>query len=399
MGDGDIDGEVNVYIIDSRTDAAVAGATVAIGETEKKTDAKGLVVFPDVAGAQTIAVKAEGYRSTVWVKVNGANVTMPVQPLRSTPEQATLQGTIASWASISVAQGHYKAAIVLYSQTDDLGDDANNLATPLKANICAGITDCAWSVVTRTGSVTLTAILLDGDSKGTLDNADDTVSVIGYAFKQDITVGSGVSQSGLVLDPVEAGNLETVTIDEGTPPAGLPQVSSFPGIETGHHEIVQLPLSVFGKSTSYLTPKRSVYGADATYRLTAIAGTPSGALAAQSIVLRQGLTEPALVAGTWLVPPVDVVATRTTASYSPVAAARAHSAVWRDPTGADLLEITVFDAKTKELEVPNLVALPPSGTLTARLNAIGADFDPNDFSLEEDSALVWGIATQPTEIP
>ncbi len=399
VGDGDIDGEVNVYVIDSYTDAPVAGAKVSIGDKAKTTDAKGLVVFPDVSGAQTIATKAEGYRSGVWVKVNGANVTMPIEPLTSTPEQATLAGTIGNWANISVLPGHIKAAFVLYSQTDDLGNNANSIPTPNNANICFAMTDCAWSVVSRTGSVTLTAVIVDRDAKGTLDPMDDTNTVIGYAFKQNITVSGGVSQSGLVLDQVEAGNLETVTIDEGTPPPGLPEVTSYPGIETSAHEVVQLPLAFFAKATSYLVPKRSVYGADATYRLTAIAQTTSGDKAAQSILLRQGLTDPALAAGMWLVPPVNVVATRTMVSFSPVAGAKAHSAVWKDSMGADMLEITVFDAKTKELEVPNTVALPLSGTMTARVNAFGADFDVNDFSLEEDSALLWGIAAQPTDIP
>ncbi len=398
VGDGEIDGEVNVHVIDSQTKEPVAGATVAIGESEKKTDAKGLVVFADVEGAQTIAVLADGYRAGVWVKVNGANVTMPIEPLTGAPESATLQGTIAGWSNVSVAQGHVKAAFILYSQTDQLGEDANNLPTPANGNLCFGMTECAWTVVTRTGSVTLTAVIVDRDSKGTLDPMDDTNAIIGYAFKQNITVTGGVNQSGLVLDQVEAGNLETVTIDEGTPPASLTEVTSIPGIEIGEDEVVQLPLSFLAESTSYLVPKPSVFG-DATYRLTSIAQTSSGGDGARSIVLRQRLSDPALAAGEWLVPPVDVVATRTTASFSPVSGAVVHTVVWQDEMGGDLLEITVFDSKTKEVEVPNLVALPPSGTLSAQVSAVGADLDVNDFSLEDDSSQLWGVASQPTDIP
>jgi hypothetical protein len=400
VGDGDIDGEVNVYVINSRTDEAIAGAKVAIGETEKTTDAKGLVVFSDVEGPQTIAVLAEGYRSGVWVDVNGANVTMPLQPRTGTPEQATLQGTIAGWSNISVPQGHVKAAIVVYSQSDDLGDAANNIKTPNDGNICFGSNDCAWTVNTRTGTVTVIAIVLDFDPKGTLDRSDDTASVIGYAFKSGIEVAAGVNQTGHMLDQLEAGNLETVTLDMGTPPPGLTEHLSIPGIEISDDEVIQLPLFVFlpKDTTSFLVPKRTAFGADATYRLTAIAQTTSGEAGAQSVLLRQGLTDPNLVAGTWLIPPVNVSGTRTTMTFAPVSTARAHSAVWRDAMG-DLLEITVFDAKTDSLEVPNLVALPPSGTLTARVNAFGADFDVNDFSLEEDSDLLWGIAAQPTDIP
>jgi hypothetical protein len=123
-------------------------------------------------------------------------------------------------------------------------------------------------------------------------------------------------------------------------------------------------------------------------------------MGAQSIILRQALTEPALVAGTWLETPVSVDVTRTTASWENVAGAKAHSVTWTDPTtGNDLLEITAFDGKTNEVDVPNVVALPTTGMLNARVNAIGADFDLNDFSFDEDSSKLWGIAAERTTIP
>src|SRR5262245_47998606 len=74
IGGGDIDGEINVYVV-GQDDAPVSGAIVEIEGEQQTTDAKGLVVFTDVEGPQTIAVKATGYRSEVWVGANGANVT------------------------------------------------------------------------------------------------------------------------------------------------------------------------------------------------------------------------------------------------------------------------------------------------------------------------------------
>lgn len=398
IGGGEIDGEVNVFVLDGQTDAPIAGATVAIGDTEKQTDAKGLVTFTDVEGKQTIAVKADGYRSQVMVGANGANITMGLAPRTSTPEQATLSGTIAGWSSITVPTGHVKLGAVVYSQTDDLGHPANNLPTPNDANACLAGQECNWSVVTRTGSVTLTAMIFDVDPKGTADRTDDEVTVIGYATKQGITVSPGVNQSGLVLDPIEAGNLETVTIDPGTPPAALTEQLLMPGIEVGKDDIVQIPLFVFTGATSVLVPKRTAFGGTATYRLTAIAATTSGAQGAQSAVLRKGLTSATLEAGEWLTTPVNVSVSRTTASWDPVPGAAAHSITWSDSMG-EILEITVLDAVTSEAEVPNVVALPASGTLSAKVNALGADFDLNDFSLEEDSALLWGFSTQPADIP
>ncbi len=399
VGDGEIDGEVNVTVIDTATDAPIANASVFIGETEKTTDAKGVVTFSDVEGAQDIVVKATDYRSAVWMRVNGANVTIPLEAHVGAPASATLAGTIAGYDTISVAAGHAKVVLVTYSQSADLGDDANNLKTPGNTNICFG-DQCNWSVVTRTGSVTVIATIFDRDLKGTPATLeDDTHTVIGYAYKAGVTVADGVNQSGLVLDQVEAGNLETVTIDTGTPPAGLPERLTLVGIEVSNDEVVQLPLFLFfPDATELLVPKRTVFGGNGTYRLSAIAQTTSGQDGAQSIVLRQGLETTALAAGEWLAPPVNLDVTRTTASFDLVSGAVAHSVEWSDATNA-LLEITVFDAKTHQIEVPSAVSLPTSGMLTARVQAIGADFDVNNFSLEEDSALLHGLSAQPAIIP
>lgn len=402
VGDGEIDGEVNIYVIDEDTEAPIAGATVAIGETEKKTDAKGLVVFADVEGKQTITVLADGYRSSVWVGVNGANCTIGMKQLTGgPPEQATLSGTIAGWTDINPAQGHYKLAAVVYSQTDELGAPENDIKTPgdPAPNVCFLPNQCNWTVNTRTGTITLIAIILDVDSKGTLERTDDTSTVSGYAFKSGIVVANAVNQSGIVLDQIEAGNLEMVDMDIGTPPAGLPETLLLPGVEIGEDEVLQLPLFVFSDATSVLVPKPTAFVADGSYRLSAIAGTTSGEDGAQSAVVRQGLTGPTLAAGTWLVPPVNVMATRTTASFSLVEGAKTHNVTWENEMGEELLQISLFDPKIDEVEVPNLVALPTSGTLTAKVNAIGADIDLNDFSLEEDSDKLWGFAAQPVDIP
>lgn len=399
VGDGEIDGEVNVYVIDESTDEPISGATVEVAGDEQTTDAEGLVVFADVEGEQTIAVKASGYRSAVWVGANGANVTIPLTAAGTTPDSATLSGTITGWDTINVDTGHIKAAIVLYSQNDRFGDAANDLQTPAMGNLCIGAAPCNWSVVSRTGTVTVTAAIVDRDGKGTLgDPSDDTQEIIGWAYKSDIAVETGVNQSGLTLTMIETGNLETVTIDEGTPPAGLTEVTAVAGIEVGSGEIVQLPAFVNTDPTTILAPKRTVFGTDATYRLTAIAQTTAMDVGAQSIVLRQGLTTTALTVDAWLVTPTEVMMTRTNASWTPVSGAVIHSATWEDANG-ELLEITVLNPKTTSVEVPALVALPVSGTLTARVSAIGADVDLNNFSLEEDSDKIWGASAQPVSIP
>ena len=399
VGDGEIDGTLNVHVIDTQSDAPIGNAMVRVGDTEKTTNEKGLAVFGDLSGKQTIAVKVTGYRSTAWVGVNGANVTIPVEAGgTAAPPQATLAGTIAGWDQITVPAQHLKAAIVLYSHVDDLGDDANSLDTPTNQNVCVGM-PCNWRLTSRTGTVTIVAAILDRDSKGTLaDPNDDTQTIIGWAYKAGVVVEAGINQMGFVLDQVEAGNLQNVTVDLGTPPAALTETSAFVGIETSSGEIVQLPLFLQTVDTMLLAPKPSVFDAAATYRLTAVAQTASGESGAQSILLRRGLTATTLAAGTWLVPPTGVSVTRTAASFTPSAGAKGHNITWSDGAAAELLEISIFDGTTA-VDVPSLVALPASGTLTAKVGALGVDFDVTDFSLDEDRDQIWGVATEPTTVP
>lgn len=401
VSDGEIDGEINVAIIDAQTDAPIVGATVEIDGTQKTTDTKGFVTFEDVEGAQDIAVKATDYRNVMWVGVNGANVTIPLESQSTTVPQAQLAGSVAGWDAIAVPQGHAKAAFVITSQTDDLGDAANELDQTGRMQFCIAGNECNWSLNSRTGTLTVLAVIVDRDLNGTPLNADDDTSkIIGWAFKSGIVVADGVSQTGLVLNQVEAGNLETLTIDLGTPPPSLTETSSIVGIEVSKDEVIQMPLIdlLDPSKTTLLAPKRTVFGANATYRLTAIAQTTSGGMGAQAIILRQGLSGSPLAAGTWLAPPTSVTATRTSASWEPVAGAKAHSVTFIDAT-KDLLEITAFNSQIKQVDIPAIVALPTSGTLTARVNAIGADFDVNDFSLEDDSDLLWGISAQPVSVP
>ena len=238
-----------------------------------------------------------------------------------------------------------------------------------------------------------------------LDISDDTSKLIGWAFKTPVTVEAGVDQSGLALTQVEAGNLQTITLDTGTPPASLSNLTPIVGIEMSKDEVIQIPAMIESlgvtnpvSATSLLVPKPTVFAGTATYRFTVIAQTSSTAMGAQSAVIRQGLAGPALAAGTWLASPTGVTATRTSGSWDLVTGARAQSMNGSDSTN-ELLEITTFNTKRKQVDVPSLVALPTSGTLNARANAIGADLDPNDFSLDDDSDKIWGFSVQPVNVP
>ncbi|MFN0251074.1 MAG: hypothetical protein ACKV2T_29635, partial [Kofleriaceae bacterium] len=61
------------------------------------------------------------------------------------------------------------------------------------------------------------------------------------------------------------------------------------------------------------------------------------------------------------------------------------------------LQILVLDGST-EVEIPALVALPSSGISRGGVQAIGADFDLDDFSLDDDRTRLWGLAGQPADV-
>jgi hypothetical protein len=399
VGDGAIDGEVNVYAIDTATDAPIVGATISVADVQSPVDETGLAIFADVKGAQTISVKAQGYRSAVWAGVNGANVTIPLTKLDAgTVDQATLSGTIDGFDLFDVDDGHVKAAVVGYAQSDDLGDDANNLPTPNGQNVCTGTTACNWSLVSRAGTLHVFAALVDVDPMGDLDPENDTFTVRGYAMRQ-VTVEDGVNQSGLALAQIEAGNLEDITVDLGTPPAALTEIAALVGIEIADDEVLQLPFSFLSPDgAAMLVPKLSVFPG-ATYRLTAIAQTTSADAGAQSIVISRGETDTALAAGTWLVPPTGVTVSRTDATWTPIAGATIHQVQWIDASEDTVLEITMFDQAATSVTIPALVALPGSGTFGGRVSGIAADLDLTDFSLDDDDDLITALAAEPADVP
>lgn len=397
IGDGEIDGEVNVAVIDN-DEEPIVGALVRVGDVEQETDASGFATF-EASGKQTIAVLADDFRPTAWVGVDGANVTIPLTSLDpdSVP-QATLSGSIPGWDQVQPLEvGHAKAAFVIYSQNDRLGDDANNLATPNNGNVCGVVGDvCNWQLTARAGeSVTVVAAIVDIDPQGP-GGDDDIVTIMGWATHEGITVEDGVNQQGLELTQVEVGNLDDVSVDFGSPPAGLTTNAAIVGIELSDDEVIQLPLFLAGAADAVPVPKPSVFGAS-TYRLTAVSQTSAGDQGAQSILIQRGEAGPTLVAGDWLIPPTGVSADRTGAAWEPVDGAAIHQVQYRDAANAIVLEITVLD-DSLEVAIPSLLELP-SGVLTARVSGIGADLDVTDFSLDEDRDKLFGIAAEPTDVP
>jgi len=380
IGDGPIDGVVNLYVIDDTDRTPIEGAEVRVGTIDGTTDATGLFVADGITGPQDIVVKAAGHRKELWLGVAGANVTIDLdRDLDPTPTSHTFTGSITNYDTLQVtAANHFKVAFISYTQTDKLGDAANEIATPNSGNLCIAANPadpCNFTVETRGGKLALFATIVDLDTKGTQAGDDDTLTVIGYAVRQGIDTASASATQDLTL--LAAADLETVTVDRGSPPSGLDQQGAVVAIELGDEGL--MPVST--AQASFLLPKLSVLTGATGYQLIAIA-SDGATQPTQAISLRRHLQGPTLAAGTYLAPPTSVALDRTGGSWTASPDATVHGL---DLTqgGTNILNVTVFDGR-QSFEMPDLVTLP-SGPIDASLSAIGAtDFDITNFALDDD---------------
>ena len=111
--------------------------------------------------------RGQGQRTTapeMWVGANGTNMTINLEaadkPVAAQRDDPRLDRPAARF---TVATGHTKYAAVVYSQTDDLGDPANEIATPpMSQHDGLSLTvpndgPCNFTIKTRTGKVALIA--------------------------------------------------------------------------------------------------------------------------------------------------------------------------------------------------------------------------------------------------
>jgi hypothetical protein len=138
-----------------------------------------------------------------------------------------------------------------------------NGTTPLNTCINTGLSNsCAWQLNTRIGPQVHSAVIVEGDPKGTNnDISDDTYTLIGYAVGQPMTLTDGqqVSNESLAMVTTPTMNL-SVTFP--TAPAGL-----------GH--VIAIPELALGSAGRLVFPLPPVNAANTTAKVP----TPTGALA------------------------------------------------------------------------------------------------------------------------
>ncbi len=403
IGDGPIDGVVNLYVIDEDSRDPIPGAEVRVGTTAGTTDADGLFVAEGVVGPQDIVVKAASHRKELWVGANGANVTVDLEKdLQPAPPSATLSGTITNFASVpfTVQANHAKVALVSYSQSDDLGDPANEIATPapgpgqLPPTVCFS-DPCNFTINTRIGKLALLATILDFDNNGTpADDTDDSSVVIGFAVRRGIDTATATGAQDLTV--IADSNTQTIAVNFDNPPSAQTVHGAVVSIELGDEGVLPVATTFGVASPSLKVPKVSALTGSTGFRLTAIA-TDGALVPAQSIAIRRGLSGPTLAAGSWLAPPTGVSITKQGGSWTNASGATVHS-IELAQGAARLLNVTVFDSTRTSFEVPTLITLP-SGPLQATVNALGATgFDVTDFSLDADIDKIDRVAGQQTTV-
>jgi hypothetical protein len=398
IGDGAIDGVVNLYIIDDATRMPVSGATVRVGAIDGTTDATGLFVADGVVGPQQVAVKATNYRSELWLGANGANMTCDLKPLIDpVPTSANLSGQITGFDALTVPAGHIKGAIVSYSQLETLPDGANNIKTANKTNECYTNLPghaCNFTITTRTGTVGLVAVILDIASVTPL-----SFQIIGWAYRTGITVENGINQTGMNLAMIDPTTLGNVSVSFGNPPTSLSTVIGVVGIDAGAAAggTFQLPLPLTPAQTSMLAPKLAVFNGS-TYRLTMLA-SDNATPATVSAVVARNMTAAQLSGMSWLAPPTGASLTHRGGSWNAVSGALVQSATYTQTVSGtvnNLLSVTAFDGSTT-FTVPDMLALP-SGTLQGTANALAGSFDLTNFSGDADFTKVTGFSVEPATV-
>ncbi len=407
VGDGAINGRVNVYVVNSDTDEAIINATILIGEPdvaepmEGTTDSDGLFSLDDgsLKGPQTITVVADGYVASTWFGVNGANMTIPLNPSTagsSTVPSATLTGTIAGWDEMpDPPANHLMLAIVAYSQTDELGDDANNIEQPgggqgLPANACVAIgatRQCDWSLISRTGNIAVAATIVDLDTKGTKDESDDTFTVVGYAVRTGVVVEANVDQSGLSLDMIDAVDLTSVDLTLAATPSAFDTSTAFVGLDLGSDGIIQLGFFDADDPSAVLVPELTGSLASGTYRGTAIAANEDdeGDDNPITAILKTGITDVSngISFGPWLAQPSALSETDGQYSFTPVNDASYHVATLRDSNDNAVWEFALLDGRTA-FTLPSVTPDPlPSGALDLTVSAFDGDVDLSDFAIDD----------------
>jgi hypothetical protein len=379
----------------------LSSASVRVGASSSSTpctlltDSTGLAKFdtgacPSLGGPATITVSTFGYSPATWIGVNAANVTIPLRPtVPAAVATATASGTIAGWSSMPVPQAnHQTLALIAYSQTNDLGNRANEIMQGMRnvnvngtnfaiaSNLCvinAAVSDCNWILTTRTGPQAHIGIIVDQDNKGTSVDTDDTFTVTGYAMKTGLVFAKDEVKTGETLEMIADTDMQTFTASfPSSLPSGMNYMGAFPTLELGAEGRIAFTTPALDMTrTSTRVPKLTGALAGKAYNLIATAQDDVGVKKPSTLAWLHGVNINATVAlSSWLPPPSNVSVTNGTYAFSAVAGATLQGGEIRNMLGDRVWSITIFDGSTS-FTLPGLSFDPiPVGTVVFDASAL-----------------------------
>jgi hypothetical protein len=413
---GSIKGELNVFVVDA-DDKPIAGADVRVGEPDDAaaltgvTDGAGLVVFTDaaLAGAQVVSAHKSGYTASTIFGADGAVVTLALDDAADppAPQTATITGSITGWNDLpEPAANHATIAFVTYGRTKELGAPENSINTPngqnnLPLNACVKSAllspPCAWSLTTRTGAQTIYAVIVDLDTKGTMTNADDTRTTIGFAVKSgQVTVAAGQTLANQDLALVAAGDVATSTMQfPAQVPTEVPQLEALPLMKLGDERLVFSFPGATPASPALLLPKATGAFAGATWDVFVQARSAQGGeLPGATVFVRD-----ANLSGTLTLPAIPTLpsalsATSGTYAFTRVAGASVHTADIVADGGDKAWGVIVLDDRAS-FSLPTINGFNlAAGSYDLNVSAIQIDgFDAKDFDVEALQDAISTIAT------
>jgi hypothetical protein len=307
---------------------------------------------------------------------------------------------------------HVSLALVQYSLTKNLGAPENQIAQPegstanVPANACVvtliSSTTCTWSLITRTGKQTLYAFIVDLDTKGTADNADDVLTLVGFAAHGGLDLAADQTVTNQPLEMIAAGDVATLNVTfPASAPATLGALSAIPILEMGDERLV-FPFPELTPATpSAKLPKATGVFAGGTWTLVAQAKTSAKAEDPQASIFEHAFDPSATLAlGEFPALPSGLAAGAGTFSFTPVAGASLHTAEVDDAAGKPLWKGVFLDG-THELSLASTDVLPtplPAGNLTFKVgSARVSGWNPADFAIDS-SVTTDHIDTLSTQV-
>ncbi len=387
VGGGALDGTLDVRVIDARARTPVAGASVSVGldgasVISATTDASGRARLraAAISGVVDVQVRAAGYVATAWIGVSGRAVTVPLTAAAApttTMVAVTVRG-IAAATSTGPSMGSVEVYLAASAPQPVTG--LPPALEPPAAPACMltfGTDTCSANVPAQDGTRAMVATLVVSDTRGTVDPADDTRSVAGFAVTRGVSVAPSAA---VTLDARATATAFDLRFDDAPP--GLAGVIGVPGLASASEGVAFFANEASPAQTRLAAPVDVAGGSGgATFWVLAVASAPAGD--SQSVIVRRQLADTAapVALGAWLEPPV-VTSSPTSEppilTFDAVGGAAIYALEGRDPAGALVANAFVLSGAGR------LTAHMPAGAADTRwtVRAIDAPSSASDTDLE-----------------